>query len=118
MASRRGDQAVEQVRVLDHIAAAERLDDALDVASALARVLHEVEVFVGSDLLDADEHGVEPDRQSGHHSESHLVNLIRYISSSKPRSFSTTFRQPFGKPAEFRASRTIETETVRKLGQT
>ncbi len=42
------------------IAPAERLDDALDVAAALAGVLHEVEVFVWSDLLDADEHGAEP----------------------------------------------------------
>src|SRR5437868_10680319 len=61
MASGRGDQAVEQVGILDRIAPAERLDDALDVAAALAGVLHEVEVFVGSDLLDADEHGAEPD---------------------------------------------------------
>ena len=61
MAGGRGDQAIEQVGVLDLIAAAERLDDALDVTAALASVLDEVEVFVGSDLLDADEHGVEPD---------------------------------------------------------
>jgi hypothetical protein len=61
MASRRGDQAVEQVGVLDDVAAAERLDDVLDVTAAFAGVLHEVEVFVRSDLLDADEHGAIPD---------------------------------------------------------
>src|SRR3954470_11125351 len=56
-----GNQAVEEVGVLDLIAPAKRLDDALDVAATLASVLDEIEVFVGSDLLDADEHGVEPD---------------------------------------------------------
>jgi hypothetical protein len=61
MAGGRGDQAVQHVGVLDLIASAERLDDALDVAAALASVLDEVEVFVGSDLLDADEHGPIPD---------------------------------------------------------
>jgi hypothetical protein len=60
VACRRGDQAVEQAGVLDRIAATERLDDALDVAAALAGVLDEVEVLVGSDLLDADGHGAEP----------------------------------------------------------
>ena len=32
----------------------------LDMAAALAGVLDEVEVFVGSDLLDADKHGAAP----------------------------------------------------------
>src|ERR1700749_860410 len=62
MTGGRGDQAIKQVGVLDRVAAAERLDDTLDVAAALAGVLYEVEVFVCPDLLDADEHGVEPDR--------------------------------------------------------
>lgn len=61
MTHRRGDQAIEQVRVLDRIAAAKRLDDALDVATTLAGVLHEVEVFIRPDFLDTDEHGAEPD---------------------------------------------------------
>jgi hypothetical protein len=61
MASCRGDQAIEQVGVLDYVAAAERLDDALDVAAAVAGVLDEIEVFVASDLLDADEPGPIPD---------------------------------------------------------
>jgi hypothetical protein len=38
VASGRGDQAVEQVGVLDLIASPERLDDALDVTAALAGV--------------------------------------------------------------------------------
>jgi hypothetical protein len=54
-------KAVQHVGVLDLIASTERLDDALDMATALASVLDEVEVFVGSDLLDADEHGPIPD---------------------------------------------------------
>ena len=57
MACGRGDQAIEQVGVFDLIASAERLDHALDVAAALTSVLDEVEIFVGSDLLDSDEHG-------------------------------------------------------------
>src|SRR6202035_1830639 len=61
MTGSRGDQAVEQVGRLDRVAAAECLDDALDVAATLAGVLDEVEVFVRPDLLDADEHGVAPD---------------------------------------------------------
>ena len=60
MARRRGDQPVDQTRGLDLVAPAKRLDDALYMAAALAGVLDEVEVFVGSDLLDADEHGAAP----------------------------------------------------------
>jgi hypothetical protein len=52
-----GDQAVEQAGVFDLVAPAERSDDALDMASALADVLDEVEVLVAADLLDTDEHG-------------------------------------------------------------
>ena len=61
MTGGRGDQAIKHIGVLDRVAPAERLDDVLDVAAALAGVLDEVEVFVWPDLLDADEHGVEPD---------------------------------------------------------
>src|SRR5215472_15324085 len=60
MARRRGDQPVDQTRGLDLVAPAERLDDALHVVATLAGVLDEVEIFVGSDLLDADEHGAAP----------------------------------------------------------
>src|SRR6202035_4996683 len=60
MARRRGDQPVDQTRGLDLVAPAERLDDALHVAATLAGVLDEVEILVGSDLLDADEHGAAP----------------------------------------------------------
>ena len=52
-----GDQAVEQTRSLDLIAAAKRLDDPLDMATALADVLDEVEILVAADLLATDEHG-------------------------------------------------------------
>jgi len=58
VAGRGGDQGIEHVRVLNLVASAERLDDALDVATALAGVFDEVEVLVAADLLDADEHGV------------------------------------------------------------
>jgi len=57
----RGDQAVEQAGGLDLIAPAERLDDPLDVAAALADVLDEVEILVAADLLDTNEHGWCPD---------------------------------------------------------
>src|SRR5215467_11471604 len=60
MARRRGDQPVDQTRGLDLVAPAERLDDALHVAVTLAGVLDEVEILVGSDLLDADKHGAAP----------------------------------------------------------
>src|SRR6476659_5190877 len=60
MARRRGDQPVDQTRGLDLVAPAERLDDALHVAATLAGVLDEVEILVGSALLDADEHGAAP----------------------------------------------------------
>jgi hypothetical protein len=60
MARRRSDQPIDEVGGLDFIAPAERLDDALHVAAALARVLDEVEVLVGPNLLDADEHGAAP----------------------------------------------------------
>jgi hypothetical protein len=61
MPSGGGDEAVEQAGGFDLVAPAERLDDALDVASALADVLDEVEVFVTADLLDTNEHGCCPD---------------------------------------------------------
>ena len=79
MAGGRGDQAVEQVGVLDLIASAERLDDALDVATALARVLDEVEVFVGSDLLVADEHGPIPVCYPGRHVKSMIVKVLSRV---------------------------------------
>src|SRR5262249_18266581 len=60
MARRRGDQPVDQTRGLDLVAPAESLDDALHVAATLAGVLDQVEILVGSDLLDADEHGAAP----------------------------------------------------------
>jgi len=60
MARRRGDQSIEQTRGFDLVAPPQRLDDALHMATALARVLDEVEVFVGSNLLDADKHGAAP----------------------------------------------------------
>ena len=41
-----GDQAIEQIGVLDLVAPAERLDDALHVAPAFADVLDEVEILV------------------------------------------------------------------------
>ncbi len=43
-----GNQAVEQAGGFDLIAAAERFDDALDMASALADVLDEVEILVAA----------------------------------------------------------------------
>jgi len=52
-----GDQAIEQIGVLHLVAPPQRLDNALHMAAALAGVLDEVEVFVRTDLLDADEHG-------------------------------------------------------------
>jgi hypothetical protein len=61
MAGGGGDQAVEQSGVRDLIAAAKRLDDPLDMATALADVLDEVEVLVAADLLDTNEHGCCPD---------------------------------------------------------
>jgi len=57
MAGGGGDEAVEQAGVFDLVAAAERFDDALNMATALADVLDEVEVLVAADLLDTDEHG-------------------------------------------------------------
>jgi hypothetical protein len=55
-----GDQAIQQIGCLQFVAPAELLDDALDVPPALAGVLDEVEVFVATDLLDADERGPAP----------------------------------------------------------
>src|ERR1700757_547157 len=112
MARRRGDQAVEQIGVLDHIAAAERLDDALDVASPLARVLHEVKVFVGSDLLDADEHGAIPDWQQATTSNRRRSSPIRWFCHIRPGWFSTTIRRAHREPAEFRGLPIAESETV------
>ena len=54
MAGGGGDQAIQQIGGLQFVAPAELLDDALDVPPALAGVLDEVEVFVATDLLDAD----------------------------------------------------------------
>jgi hypothetical protein len=60
MAGCRGNQPIDQAGGLDVITPAERLDDALHVPAALARVLDKVKVLVGSNLLDADKHGRHP----------------------------------------------------------
>ncbi len=57
MARRRGDQRIQQSRRLDLVTTSQRLDHALNMASALAGVLDEIEILVGTDLLDANEHG-------------------------------------------------------------
>jgi hypothetical protein len=83
MACRRGDQPIDQAGGLDVIAPAERLDDALHVAAALAGVLDEVEVLVGPDLLDADEHGAAS-------CSSQSTTILR-LSASKIREFYCSF---------------------------
>jgi len=50
-------ELVEQVLGLDLVAAAEGLDDALDVAAALADVLDQLDVVVAIDVLGAEKHG-------------------------------------------------------------
>ena len=50
-------ELVEQVLGLDLVAAAEGLDDALDVAAALADVLDQLDVVVAIDVLGAERHG-------------------------------------------------------------
>src|ERR1700752_4015696 len=84
MARRRGDQPVEQTRGFDLIAPTERLDDALHVTAALARVLDQVEVLVGSDLLDADKHGAAPCSHQ-HHDSLHPTSriLTSYCNTSR-----------------------------------
>ena len=72
MACGRGDQPIEQTRGFDLIAPAERLDDTLHVAATLTGVLDEVEVLVGSNLLDADKHGAAPCSRHQHHDSVHL----------------------------------------------
>jgi hypothetical protein len=62
-----GDQPINQSRSLDLLAPAERLDDALDMAAALARILDQLEVLVGSDLLDAHKHGAALCSSQQHH---------------------------------------------------
>jgi hypothetical protein len=57
MAGGGGDEAAGQAGVFNLAAAAERFDDALDMASALANVLDEGKVLLAADLLDTDEHG-------------------------------------------------------------
>src|SRR5208283_5311222 len=56
MTRRRSDQRVDLARRLHFVAPAQCLDDPLDMAPAFARVLHQVQILVGSDLLDADKH--------------------------------------------------------------
>jgi hypothetical protein len=67
MARRRGDQPIEHTRGFDLVAPAERLDDALHMAAALPDVLDEIEVLVGSDLLDANKHGAASCSRHQHH---------------------------------------------------
>src|SRR6516225_1684072 len=67
IACRRSDQPIDQARGLDLVAPAERLDNALHMATALAGVLDQVEVFVGSNLLDADKHSAAPCSSQQHH---------------------------------------------------
>src|ERR1700746_598082 len=74
MARCRGDQPIDQTRGLDLVAPAEHLDDALHVATALASVLDQVEILVGPNLLDADEHDPAPRPQPS-------TKILRLITS-------------------------------------
>ena len=53
-------QRVEHAGRFHLVATSQRLDDALDVPPALAGVLDEIKILVGSDLLDPDEHRSAP----------------------------------------------------------
>jgi hypothetical protein len=101
MPRRRGDQPVDQARGFDLVAPAERLDDALNVAPALACVLDEVEVLIGSDLLDADEHGAAPCLGQGHHDSPPFLKINRPSQSEKCETFSTTMGAVSPQPQHF-----------------
>ena len=117
MPRRRGDQPVDQAGGFDLVAPAERLDDALNVAPALACVLDEVEVLIGSDLLDADEHGAAPCLRQGHHDSSPLLKINKPSQSQKYRSFSTTMRAVSSQPQHFCDPQRPHHPKPRKLGQ-
>jgi hypothetical protein len=73
--------------------APERLDNALRMAAALARVLDEVEVLVGSDLLDADKHGAAPYSRHQHHDTLHPCKQNpRFLLKYSERFSTTTWR--------------------------
>ena len=90
MPRRRGDQSVEHAGGLDFVLPAEHLHHALHMAATLASVLHQIQVLVGSDLLDADEHGAAPCCLVEHHVESSSIKMDSSLSLANPRIFSTT----------------------------
>src|SRR5512134_3655590 len=101
------DQGVKKPRCLDLIAPAQRLDHPLHMAAALASILDEIQIFVATDLLDANEHGAaswspaedttrhsnmsrdvaDNNGQKGHHLAPHFQTARQ-----KPR-FSAPFRR-------------------------
>src|ERR1700757_3089903 len=104
MARCRGDQPVDQTRSLDLVAPAERLDDALHVVATLAGVLDEVEIFVGSDLLDADEHGAAPCSSQSTTILCVTTSKNRHSLLRLSRRFSTTTRCSLSHLQRFRGS--------------
>src|SRR6516162_3030095 len=113
MARRRGDQPVDQTRGFDLVAPAECLDDALHVATTLAGILDEVEILVGSNLLDADEHGAAP---CSCQSTTILFSTTRKIAifyCNRPDGFSTTTRCSLSAPSAIpRISATVFLKTL------
>jgi hypothetical protein len=69
MPRRRGHQRIQHPGRLDLVATPERLDHALHMPSALAGVLDQIEILVGADLLDPDEHRGAPWRSPQKHHE-------------------------------------------------
>ena len=88
MACRRGHQGIDEAGSFDLVAAAKRLDHALHMPAALARVLDQIEIIVRPDLLDPDEHGMESScdsRQSPHIYASINMNRRRMLYHLAPQ---------------------------------
>jgi hypothetical protein len=116
MPRRRRHQRIQHPGRLDLVATSQRLDHALHVASALTGVLDQIEILVGADLLDPDEHRGAPWRfPRKHHEKCDSVKLQR---TEHPTHLAPQNRTPAQKPSIYGRFPTPSKVQPSKLGLT
>src|SRR4249920_1321432 len=115
MPRRRGHQRIQHPGRLDLVPTSQRFDHALHVPSALAGVLDEIEILVGADLLDPDEHRGHP---GGSTKAPRKARFGQDKARRTSRSFSTTTSTASAETQHLQRFPTLSNVQPSKLGQT
>src|SRR5512134_3751922 len=114
MPRRRCHQRIQHPGRLDLVPTSQRFDHTLHVPSALAGVLDEIEILVGADLLDPDEHRGAP---CGPTKAPRKARFGQDKARRTSTSFSTTTSNAGAEPQHLRAYSTPSNVQPSKLGQ-